>query len=107
KQFRVGPDVTRVWRHKERQISDQAQTLAMGMCLEPITLTEQQELREAHLADLVRQFASNAVQGLRLALDQFCRPVEIIGTLEFAFWRPEEGVVPQPMHLIMAELIIG
>src|ERR1700681_3170577 len=70
KQLRVGPDVARIGRDEEGQVADQAQALAEGACLEPLALAGHQELREAHLPDLIRQFASDPVERRWLAPDQ-------------------------------------
>src|SRR5439155_5495875 len=82
KQLRISPNVARVGRDEEGQVADQAQTLAVGVRLEPLALAEQQELREAHLADLIRQFAPNPVERRRFAPDQLCRPFEVIYVVE-------------------------
>src|SRR6266498_3300180 len=42
KQLRIGPDVARVRRNEEGQVADQAQTLAVGVCLQSLALAEQQ-----------------------------------------------------------------
>ena len=78
-------NVARVGRDEERQVANQAQALAVGVCLEPLALAEQQELREAHLADLIRQFASDPVEHHRLALNQPCRPFEVIRSSNLGF----------------------
>src|SRR2546427_788280 len=77
------------------------------MCLEALALAEQQELHEAHLADLIRQFAAPPVERRWLALDQLCWPFEVIPVVEPGFKYPEERVVLQPVRLVMAKLLMG
>src|SRR5262249_56926532 len=68
-QLRIRPDITRVRRDKEGQISDQANAAGVGVQLELIGLTEEQELRKADLIDLIRQLAACAGQSILPAPD--------------------------------------
>ena len=40
-----------------------------------------------------------------MALNQFCRPLEIIGIVIVRFQRPKQRIVFQPVFLLSAELI--
>ena len=105
-QLRVGPHVARIGRDKKRQVADQAHTLGAGIFLQALPLTEQQELREPNLIDLVPPSSCRRTrQGRRSTLDQFCRPFEVIGILVLCLQRPEQSVIFQPMRLVVAELI--
>ena len=106
-QFRVGPDIARVGGDEEGQVADQAQAPGLGVLLEACPLAEQQELCEADLIDRVRQVPAGPGQGSRVAPDQLGRPLEVIGALVPGFQRPEQGVVLQPVRLLVAELLIG
>ena len=84
-QLRVGPNVARIRGNEKGQVANQAHALRMCVFPEPFALAEQQELREAHPADLIRQFASDLLERRRLALDQLCRPFEVIRVVEPGF----------------------
>jgi hypothetical protein len=57
-QLRVGPHVARVRRDEKREVADQAHVLGTGVRFQTRPLTEDQELREPNLLDLVRQISS-------------------------------------------------
>ena len=74
-------------RERQARFEERAfvQALAAGVCLEPVALAEQQELREARLADMIRQLAPNPVERRWLAPDQLRRPFEIKRVVEPGF----------------------
>src|ERR1700740_959702 len=100
------PNVARVRRDEERQVADQPQTLAMRVGLQALGLAEHQELRKTRQADLIGELKPCPLERGRLALDEFGRPIKIRRVVEPYFQSPEEGVVIQPMILILAELLI-
>src|SRR5262249_6739006 len=47
-QLRVGPHIARIRGNEKRQVADQAHTLGMGVFLQALPLTKQQELRKTN-----------------------------------------------------------
>ena len=104
---RVGPDVARVGGDEKRQIADQAHAPGMGVLLEACPLAEQQELGEANLIDRVRQLSRACARAGRFAPDQLGRPLEVMRAVVSGLQRAEQGVVVQPVRLVVAELLKG
>ena len=77
----------------------------MRIRLELIALAEEQKLCKADLVDFIRQFAARSGESLRLTLNHFFRPFEVISAVILGLQRPEQRVVFQPMFLLGAELI--
>ena len=103
-QLRVGPNVARVGGDEKGQVADQAQAPGAGMFLQPFALAEQQELRKTNLIDPGRQIAPGCGQSGRHAPDQLCRPFEVVSSVVFGFQYPEQGIIFQPVRLVVAEL---
>lgn len=59
---------------------------------------------QAHLIDLSRQVSPGQGQGGRLTLHQLCRPLKVIGVVIPDFQGAEQGIIVQPVCLIVAEL---
>ena len=85
KQLGVSPDIARVGRNEKWQVADQTQAVAVSVRLKPLALAEEQELREAGLANLVCKFAPDAVKRRPIALNKLCRPFEVIRVVELRF----------------------
>jgi hypothetical protein len=78
----------------------------MRVVLELIALAEHQELRKTNLIDLRGQVSPRVNQGIRMALDHFSRPLEVIGTVILRLQGTEQSIVFQPTCVLGAELVI-
>ena len=75
------------------------------MRLQAFSLAEQQKLCQAHLIDLERQVSPGPGQGCWSTLHQLCRPREVIGVIVSNFQSTEQGIIVQPVRLVVAELL--
>src|SRR5579862_2550243 len=82
KQFRVRPYITGVARHKKRQVTDYSQALVIGVTLQPVSLAEYQELCKGHLAHLIGKLTASFSNRCGLAMNEFARPLQVIGVAE-------------------------
>jgi hypothetical protein len=57
---------------------------------QPFGLSEQKELSEGHLADMIGKLITRLLEGCGLALDQFAWPLEVVGVPEFRLKCAEE-----------------
>src|SRR5215471_19860049 len=89
----IGPHVARIPGNVERQVADEAQAFAVRIFLETTALPAEQELRKAHLGDRFSEFLLGRAESNTTALDQLCRPFEIIDALASRLERPEQRVV--------------
>src|SRR5262249_51142680 len=106
KQFRVGPNVTRVRRNEKGEVTDQLDACGAGIFPEAFALAEQQELRESNLLDRFRELAPRSGRGCRLTAEKFRGPIEVVSTAVSDFQRSEQSVVVQPMGLVETKLVI-
>ncbi len=79
----------------------------MRVLLEPLRLAEQQELGKANQLDLVRQLSPSPGQGGGSALDQLCRPLEVVRVVVPGLQRAEQSVVLQPARVVLAKLPVS
>src|SRR5213594_1830289 len=93
KPFGVGPNITGVQRHEERQIPNQAYASLAGIVFQTLSLTEQKELSKTGLIDLGRQVEAHAGQRRRMAPDQWLRPVQKIDASVVRFQGAEQRVI--------------
>src|SRR4029453_1925865 len=104
-ELRVSPDVARVRRDKKRQIADQTHAFGTGVRFQARPLMEHQELREPHLIDLARQISSDAFERGGPAPYELVRPLHVARPLVSDLQRAKQGVVVQPMGLVLAKLL--
>src|SRR5262245_56651779 len=95
KEVGVCPHIARIRRDEKRKIADQSKVLCARVRLQPRALAEQQELGEANLLELERQFSPDPFDRSGRATYEIIGPLQIIGTRIPAFQRPEERVVVQ------------
>jgi hypothetical protein len=101
----IGPNITRIKRHKERQISDQEHAAAPGILLQAPALAEQHKLRKPSLVQLVRKLVSRVGHSRRTAPEQILRPIEKINASQACLQRPKERMVIEPISLFDTELL--
>jgi hypothetical protein len=67
----------------------------MRILFETLCLVKQQELRQTNGIDQAGQVLPGSGQGSGFALDQLCRPLEIVGVVVSGLQRSEESVIVQ------------
>src|SRR5208283_2206470 len=101
-QLRVGPHVAQIGGNEKRQVADQTDALRTGVFFQALSLAKQQELRKPNLVDTAGKFPASRGHGCWGTLDQHRRPFEVIGTLVFRLECSEQGVVVEPVRLVVA-----
>src|SRR5262245_2973695 len=74
------------------------------MSLQAHSLPIQQELAKPNSLDVARQVPPRLLEGGRCAADEFLRPLQITAFVVSELQRPKQGVVVQPVGVIIAKL---
>src|SRR5208283_2704412 len=75
--------------------------------LEGFRLAEKQKLCKPNQINLVCQLMSSTRRSMGNARNQFSRPLKIMGPAMTGLQRSEQGVIFQPIAMIVAEQLIG
>ena len=75
------------------------------MFLKPLRPGEIKGIERNNLIDLIREIIPGLGQDFRHTLDQLPWPLEVVSAIVPKFQRSKEGIIFQPMRLLVAELL--